>query len=222
MQGPKINRLIVYLIKPGYENLDQSSEGVALGQPDTFFLEVFGIAIPGRVRDFFGVPLNGSLKLCAATGRGVCFTSIVHHEKSMRFAISPGFRRYLLREERFGLKVILKSVHPCRLRCIDKTMLGLTPKSTREQIRKDGIASDFEVYIEQNLVSSVRGTSRIPELGKTVTGKNSLSASVKVDISNIRAYPQLPGPQPCFERVARIKKELTKELDSPSWNMPCR
>lgn len=203
MHGAKTNRLIVYLIKPGYVNpseiIDSSQNGVDLGETGTFYFEDSGVAVPGWVKDFFGGALDASIMLRTASARGVLLSSIAHQGNTLRFAISFGFGRYLLRpgvtEERFGLKVVLNSVHPRSLRSIDKTTLGSTPKHTREQIGKDSIASDFGIDVEQDLISSVTGKSRFSELGKTITGKDSLSASVKVDVSNIRTFLGT-----CYER----------------------
>lgn len=203
MPGLKMNRLIVYLVKDECTTpediIDSSQDGVDLGDAGTFYFEDSGVGTPGWVKGFFGSSLDKDIKLRTASARGVLLVPIVHKGKTVRFAVSFGFGRYLLRpgviEERFGLKVVLNSVLPHSLRSVDKTTLGSVPKHTREQIGKDSIAGDFGIDVEQDLVSSVTGKSRIAELGKTITGKDSLSVSAKVDISNIRAFLEV-----CYER----------------------
>src|SRR6202044_16183 len=103
-------------------------------------------------------------------------------------------------------KVVLNSVNPESLRSIDRTTLGPVPKHTREQIGRDSVAGDFGIDIEQDLVSSVTGKSRIDRLGKTITGKDALSVSVKVDTTNIKDFLEL-----CYEQY--LSKEYKKGFD---------
>lgn len=112
----------------------------------------------------------------------------------------------MLSKTGLGLKVVLNSVNPESLRSIDKTTLGSVPKHTREQIGRDSVAGDFGIDIEQDLVSSVTGKSRVDKLGKTISGKDAFSASVKVDASNIKEFLEL-----CYERY--LSKEYKKDFD---------
>lgn len=196
MTQVKTNKLIVYLIKSEYhvpdEIIESSQDGVEINGIGTFFFEDSGISTPSWVKDFFLGTLEEGIKLLAASARGVLLVPITHEGKTIQMAVSFGLGRHLLRsgviEERFGLKVVLNSVHAASLRSIDKTTLGSVPKHTREQIGKDSIAGDFGIDIEQDLVSSVTGKSRYKELGKTITGKDSLSVSVKANVHNIKPF----------------------------------
>ena len=91
-------------------------------------------------------------------------------------------------EDRFGLKVVLNAVDPESLRSIDKTALGSVPKQSREQMSRASTADTFGIDIEQDLVKAVTGRSRDPQLGKTISGRDALSASVKVDVTEIKEF----------------------------------
>ena len=193
---PKSNKLTIYLIKPRYatpdEILDSAGEGVAIPNVGTFYFEDSIVYPPSWVTDFFGSTLHGDINLLSASARGVFLVSIERGGRTVHFVISFGLGRHLLKsgviEDRFGLKVVLNSVDPKSLRSIDKTTLGSVPKHTREQIGRDSIAGDFGIDIEQDLISSVTGKSRHKQLGKTITGRDSLSVSAKVDVHNIKEF----------------------------------
>jgi uncharacterized protein (TIGR04141 family) len=79
-------------------------------------------------------------------------------------------------------------VDPESLRSIDKTTLGSVPKQSREQMSKEGVAANFGIDIEQDLINAVTGRSRDAQLGKTIAGKDALGVTVKVDVENIREF----------------------------------
>jgi len=193
---PKTNKLIIYLVKPQYDNpeaiVDSTQDGIDIGDVGTFYFEDSGVSTPAWVKEFFGTSLTKDIKLLAASARGVLLVPIEHNRQRLHFVVSFGLGRHLMHpgviEDRFGLKVVLNSVDPESLRSIDKTTLGSVPKHTREQIGRDSIAADFGIDIEQDLVSSVTGKSRFERLGKTISGKDALSVSAKVDIGNIKDF----------------------------------
>ena len=211
---PKTNRLIIYLVKAHLtsadEIIDSTMDGIDIGDIGTFYFEDSGVSTPSWVKDFFGASLQDGIKLLAASARGVLLVPIQHNAATIHFVASFGLGRHLMKpgviEDRFGLKVVLNSVDPESLRSIDKTTLGSVPKHTREQIGRDSIAGDFGIDIEQDLVSSVTGKSRYKQLGKTITGKDSLSVSAKVDIGNIKEFLLF-----CYEQY--LSEEYKKEFE---------
>jgi uncharacterized protein (TIGR04141 family) len=208
---PKTNKLIIYMIKPEYQDfgeiLGSSQEGQVIEGVGTFYSEESRVHTPDWVQDFFGSTLSDNLGIRAASARGALFLVIEHESEKIIFIVSFGFGRFLLKkgvfEERFGLKVVLNVVDPKSLRSIDKTTLGSIPKQSREQISRDGIAADFGIDIEQDLINSVTGKSKDPRFGKIVTGRDALSVSVKVDVHSIKDFLKL-----CLERY---KSEDYKE-----------
>jgi uncharacterized protein (TIGR04141 family) len=214
MPSPKTNKLVVYLIKPPYTDpvkiIESTQDGVDIDGVGTFYFEDSGVGTPSWVKDFFGGTLTPGPKLFTASARGVLLVPIEHKGKTVYFALAFGLGRHLffpgVIEDRFGLKVVLNSVNPTSLRSIDKTALGSVPKHTREQIGRDSIAGDFAIDIEQDLVSSVTGKSKVDWLGKTISGKDALSVSVKVDATNIKDFLSL-----CYEQY--LSKEYKKSFD---------
>jgi uncharacterized protein (TIGR04141 family) len=192
---PKTNRLNVYLIKSSIENLDDiiSDDATRFHIDDVgaFAFEDSHKNTPEWLRKFFGSALPEPANIFAASARALLVIPIQHAERTVTFAIAFGTGRYLLKEgvveERFGLKVALNSVD-ASLRSIDKTNLGSVPKHSREQMSRDVGVAEFGIDIEQDLVSAVTGRSRDPKFGKIVTGRDSLSVSVPVDISGISAF----------------------------------
>ena len=62
------------------------------------------------------------------------------------------------------------------------------PKQSREQVAINSIVADFGIDIEQDLILGVTGKSKIDDFGKTITGKDALNASVKIDVNSINDF----------------------------------
>lgn len=191
----KTNRLNIYLIKSSIEGLDDiivdDATRLHIEGVGEFAFEDSHANTPDWMRKFFGSAIQERLNVFAASARALLVVAIKHAESTVTFAIAFGSGRYLLKdgviEERFGLKVALNSVD-ATLRSIDKTSLGSVPKHSREQMSRDVGVAEFGIDIEQDLVSAVTARSRDPAFGKIITGRDSLSVSVPVDISGIGAF----------------------------------
>ncbi|HEX2581778.1 MAG TPA: TIGR04141 family sporadically distributed protein [Dongiaceae bacterium] len=190
----KTNKLAIYLIKMEYQEYDKivkpDAKPFPIGDIGIFYAEESYVRAPNWVEDFFGNALAGKLRLLTASSKGLLLVDIKDKEHKRIFAIAFGTGRYLLNddviEERFGLKVVLNTVTPDSLRSIDKTILGSIPKQSREQMSREGGAENFGINIEQDLVSAVTGQSKIASFGKTISGKDSLSISVKKNAEQIK------------------------------------
>ena len=187
------NRYSIYMIKPDFEKLEDivdSRDNIEIQDVGGFFFDQSHPRTPGWLTDFFGNALEGDHRILTSSARGVLIVPIKKGKKTVRFAVTFGFGRHLLKEgvveERFGLKVVLNSLDPSSLRSIHKTTLGAVPKHSYEQMSRDVEAADFGIDIEQDLVSSVTGKSRISIFGSIITGKDSLSGSARIDITNIQ------------------------------------
>lgn len=131
---------------------------------------------------------SNKLKLYTAISRAV----LMIENLGRIFAICFGYGRTLLNhgvwEERFGLKITLNTVDVNNIRHIDKKNMSSIPKDTKEQLSRAGVPSDFGIDIEQDMIQSITGKSKDETFGKTVTGKDALNVSVKVDLSNIKEF----------------------------------
>ncbi len=88
-------------------------------------------------------------------------------------------------EDRFGLLVALNSIDKKSLRCIDKQSLDTLDSHTRIQSGHETTADQFGIDVEQDMLRAVVGTPVDTELGNRMTGTDSLSVSVPMDISDL-------------------------------------
>ena len=195
----KTNRLSVYLIKGNFsdhgdilkniENL-QSRDIEGTG---TFYFGESHTFRPDWLKKFFGSTLDDEQSLFNASSKGVLLVNIKVSTTSERiFAIPFGYGWNFLKpgvwEERFGLKVALNCVDENHLRRIDKKNMSSVPKDTSEQLSREGVAADFGIDIEQDLIQSITGKSKDDDFGQSITGKDALSVSVKVDLLNLQDF----------------------------------
>jgi uncharacterized protein (TIGR04141 family) len=203
----KTNKLTIYMIKREFSLLedivDSAEPPLQIQGVGAFIFEESHPHQPGWVNDFFGTSLNDITRILTSSARGVLIVPIQKNGATLNFAVSFGVGRFLLKEgvveDRFGLKVVLNSVDAQSFRSIDKTTLGSVPKHSHEQMSKEVASSDFGIDVEQDLLSSVTGKSRDERLGKTITGKDALSVSVKVDTTNIVDFLSH-----CFDRYQSV------------------
>ena len=220
------NKLSIYLIKDEYSdpkdilkdcsNLEsQEIDGVGV-----FYFDESHKFLPSWLKKFFGPPLSDTEKLFNYTSKGVLLTSVNFESDQERiFAIPFGYGRMLLNpgvyEQRFGLKIVLNIVDSARLRKIDKTNMATVPKNTSEQLSQVGMAADFGIDVEQDLIRSITGKTKIEykeRFGETVAGKDALSVSCKVNSTSIIEFLK-----ECFARYRSDSyKEQFKWIDQIS------
>lgn len=201
----KTNKLNIYLIKQEHTEFESVVKAGVKAYPidsvGTFYGEESFANPPTWVNDFFLGEIEEAFKIFTASARGLLLLKVGAEEGQRIFAVAFGLGRHLLNddvfEERFGLKVVLNSVVRGSLRSIDKTSLGSVPKQSREQMSRESEAASFGIDIEQDLIHAVTGRSEDPLLGKTISGRDSLSLSVKVDIEEIQGF--LPACLSAFE-----------------------
>lgn len=209
--GEKTNKLTVGLVKAALTEFAQivkaEAHTIAIEGIGTFYKEPSHPQPPGWIADFFGATLGPGLDLLSSSAKGVLLVRVPDGEEERTFAVIFGLGRHLLNEgvleERFGLKVVLNSVDPDSLRSIDKTALGSIPKQSREQISREGGAANFGIDIEQDLVSSVTGRSRLTIFGRMISGRDTFAASAKIDVSNVADF--------LVETLKQYKSEVYKE-----------
>jgi uncharacterized protein (TIGR04141 family) len=200
------NKLSVYLIKKDssdhkdiIKNID-ALKNKDLSRIGTFYYGGSFIFTPSWIEKFFGTALGSDTNIFSASAKGLLLIEIEKDTEKRIFALAFGYGWQFLKpgvfEERFGLKTALSIIDPDNLRKIDKKNMVTVPKDTSEQLSKSGIAADFGIDIEQDLIRSITGKS-IDEkkYGKYVTGKDSIGVSVKINLSSIKDFLNL-----CYER----------------------
>jgi uncharacterized protein (TIGR04141 family) len=209
MEDLLTNKLSIYLIKDSYsdhnsilKNFDKLSKEEIKVSKEIIGTLYFGdsrLFEPSWIHNFFGSSFENNkkqktqdedrkLKLFNASSKAIL---LIEHQNRI-FAIPFGYGWNLLNhgvwEERFGLKIVLNTVDPNNLRRIDKKNMYSVPKDTSEQLSREGVAADFGIDIEQDLIQSITGKSKEEIFGKIITGKDALSVSVKVNIGGIKKF----------------------------------
>ena len=207
----KTNKLTIGLIKADLtafsDIVSAEAHPIEIDGVGTFYMARSRPRPPEWITDFFRTSLGSGLSLLTSSAKGALLVRVPDDKESRIFAVLFGHGRYLLKEgaleDRFGLKVVLNSVDADSLRSIDKTTLGSVPKQSREQISREGGASNFGIDIEQDLVSAVTGKSRIGSFGRTISGRDTFAASAKFDVRDVRRFLE--------QVLERYKSDVYKE-----------
>ena len=195
----KTNKLSVYLIKDGIEDIadifdDLSSiKNISIDDNATLYYSNSRPKPPSWLYDFFGRDIADSLDsdLYTAYVSAVLIVNVkIKTAQYRKFAVAFGLGGWQLLkpgcyEERFGLMTTLNLIKADSIRSIDKSSVGLFPKQAREQVIVASEAADFGIDIEQDLVRAVTGKCLNQDHGSTITGKDSLHVSAKVNIFNL-------------------------------------
>ncbi len=235
MTKPKANKLSVYMVRSELTDHMQILRDAAtlsskvIDGVGTFYFGESHEYQPDWVQDFFAIALQG-LKIFGATSKGLLLVDVqVSPNLKRTFALAFGYGWMLLEpgavEERFGLRVVLNSVDPKSIRRVDKKALTSTPKDTHEQLSRAGAIADFGLDIEQDLVRAITGVSKDSRFGKTITGKDALNVTVKVDATNVGEFLKLSYEKsvsksyqatfPWIDQIAEVKKpSLIEALNS--------
>lgn len=200
------NKLSIYLIKDGCENIDDLfDEKIKVAEFNRYDDDTVAYYLPSHVHEpswlesFFHQGSNR--ELLQANSRLVLLKKItVENNKKRAFALTFGYARFLFKEdvfeEQFGLKIILNSIHPNQLRRISKASVGSNQKQSDEQLPKSSDISEFGFDINRDLMKIVSGKSEEEMFENSMlTGGDILSLTVNKDISNIGELLEF-----CYER----------------------
>jgi len=193
-----VNKLSVYLIKEEYTDHETILKNHAsLNSKDiddvgTFYYGESHTYAPSWISKFFHGTLSDISIFNASSKAILLIKAIVGKNKKRIFAIPFGVGWTMLNsgvwEERFGLKTTLNIIESDGLRKISKKNMSSIPKDTSEQLSRAGIVADFGIDIEQDLIQSITGATKQEAFGRTVTGKDSLSVSTRVNITSIKDF----------------------------------
>lgn len=107
------------------------------------------------------------------------------------FAISFGFGRFLLREDRverdFGLRVVLNTVDPESLRSVDLRTLDETTLITKRQASKGSTIEVFGVDVSRDMLRAVTGTPANLAFARSVTGADRVAFTAALEIDQLGA-----------------------------------
>ncbi|MGA3117668.1 MAG: TIGR04141 family sporadically distributed protein [Syntrophobacteraceae bacterium] len=190
----KGHHLNVFLIKAAYTSIDQIVNVSSCQAPIEVEIAGYGVGrlfikrtppAPPKWADLFkdDVDLN-SLKVPGVSG------VFVIEIKGRWFVLAFGQGgRFLIKddvyEERFGLLCALNSVDPKTFRCVDVQSLDAIQSHTRIQSGLEATPDQFGLDVEQDMLKAIVGTPLNPALGSRMTGSDSLSVNVKLDLSDL-------------------------------------
>jgi uncharacterized protein (TIGR04141 family) len=206
------NKLSIYLIKKQFTEHSRILKSIQahsdIPEVGTFYYWKSYSGSPAWVSTFFGRTLKDVKTIFSASAKAILLISIEVEDENKGgeeakgtriFAIPFGYGWQRLEqgvyEERFGLKTTLNIVKHDKLMKIQKKNIAAVPKDTSEQLGKVGVVSDFGIDVEQDLLVAVTGFARNDKYGKIVSGKDALSLTPSVDISNIKEFLK-----DCYER----------------------
>lgn len=192
----RTNRLTIYMVKSEFgrpeDILKNFNQPIPIDGVGSFYTEPSHSNRAPWLGRFFGDALGDIRDVFTASARGIFLVPIAEGDKVVHFALSFGIGHHMLNDEaleqRFGLRVVLNSADPSKIRSIEKTNLGAVPKHSREQMGRDVPQTDFGIDVEQDLVGSVSAKSRDQRLGKTISGKHALHVSVPVNVDNVADF----------------------------------
>lgn len=123
------------------------------------------------------------------------------------FAIAFGSGRHWIAdskiERRFGMKVTLNSVHPDRVRSVDREEFDTITKKTRSQTSASATLESFGLDVQRDLVRSVTGEPENLLFADHVTGADNLTINVAVDFAGLGTK--------CDEALAYYASDKYKE-----------
>lgn len=196
----KTNKLVINLIKEDisdvfqiYDATQTGIEAIDLDGIGKFIFSKSRIKNPDWLTKFFpDTPAIDSSFFKVASSQALLVVEIQLDGMKRFMTVAFGTGRHLLTdgviEERFGLKTTLNLIEPEEIRSIDKKNLSSNPKLSREQIARASGVDEYGFDFESDIVQSLTGTTKNSNFGKTISGRDSLVVSVKVDKSNIKTY----------------------------------
>jgi uncharacterized protein (TIGR04141 family) len=105
------------------------------------------------------------------------------------FVVVFGQGRHLIKpgacEERFGLRVTLNCVDPKSLRAVDVSTLEANPFHGTRQASREATLGEFGINLDQDILRAVTGRPTDEQLGRRMTGIDSLSVRVRVNLSTL-------------------------------------
>jgi uncharacterized protein (TIGR04141 family) len=206
----KVKHLNIFLIKPEYAESEQVIEAdscdeaiavpIAGSEGGRLFIKKTPARPPKWTALFQDVADVKKLKVPSVAA--AFFLRV--KDRSFALAFGPG-GRFLLKddvfEDRFGLLCALNSVDPKTFRCVDVQSLNAIDSHTRIQSGQETTPDQFGLNVEQDILKAIVGAPINKALGNRMTGCDSLSVSVKLDLADL---PDL---------LDQYRAQFAKELD---------
>ena len=107
------------------------------------------------------------------------------------FGIAFGYGRSLLKEgaweELFGLKVVLNSIDPGKIRVIDRKNLDTMLTHTRTQMSRKCAIEEFNLDVQRVLLKALMGEPKDGTFASSISGADALSITSQVTLDTIES-----------------------------------
>lgn len=184
-------KLTVFLIKQEYQNsqsvLKEDLEYSEHRIKPQFNIDgrIFIGPNPGNTPYWLELLQSGSTRrlprLNNSSSRAVLF---IRYENRI-FAFVFGFGRFMLKEEcivrDFGIKVVINSVVPSKLRSIDTSTFDEMTVHSRTQTSRNANVSSFGIDIVRDLLKAVTGEPTDNRFGSNISGREAVQFSYALD-----------------------------------------
>lgn len=124
-----------------------------------------------------------------------------------RWAITFGHGRHLLDPEAysqdFGLRVVLNTVEPVRLRSVDARTFDELTVHTRRDVSRGSALEAFGLDVTRDLLRAVTGPPRDMAMGERITGSDAAAVATRVVFGDV--------PKLCGELLSAYGADVYKE-----------
>ena len=204
--GDKVNSVSVFLISKKdyakYRDLvvdSLATKPIIIDDGELFYKTSEKNYFPLWVDRFFGAEKLGEnrKKFSVKTLSAVFFTSIIVKGEKQTFAIAFGNGRHLIKKEcikhDFGLETSRHAIDTSRISSIRTTTFDASIKDKIIHSVVDIRQSDFFLNANTDAMTAVSGRVRSEKTGdllkdRTIGGKDSVSMTAKVDVSNLKVF----------------------------------
>ena len=212
-QGPRNQRLNIFLFKEGtaQDQVLREDVGNLAVAPISADVNFMGEIItkgtppnPPRWKPF--VQAGTTQELGPLTNQTAsCLVVLSAHGRV--FAVSFGFARHWIDEtrivRRFGMIVTLNSVHPDRIRSVDREEFETIQRKTRSQTSVSAGMENFGLDVQRDLLRSVTGQPEEQDLARHVTGADNLIITAPISFAQL-------GDK-CGEVLERYNRDTYRE-----------
>lgn len=188
------------------------------GQLGTLLIQPRSLRVP-RWAAFFAGQVDSKEFGRVASSAAVLIVPL--DERTVVLAFGQG--RHLIdlnnMEDRFGRRVSLNSVGENQVRSLDKQNFEAVGRHTRIQSSTEARPTDLGIDVDQDFLRTLAGSPKDGQLGKTLTGVDSLHAMVSVTLQSLRsllvqyvARFEMDSYKKTFPYVDHINNVLDAEL----------
>lgn len=193
----RVRPLTIFLLKKGTKEDDTIDEEVR-AEVDAVPIQLDGKSIgtlyakqtPAEPPGWLGL-FSGAIEKAPKLESSSVSAAYITRAAGRLFAITFGHGRHLLRpgswEERFGLRATLNSVDPKSLRAVDVSTLESNPFHGKRQASREATLGEFGINLDRDILRAVTGRPLDKRLGRQMTGIDSLSVRVRVDLDSLHS-----------------------------------